>query len=95
MNLDSKVIEHIAAKEAGFIIMPSDLIKEFELTGEQSLQHLTIAMKAGFVELRFKLFDQPWVTNLNDIPMIVETKDGPHTVTPRDVLVGFERTTVQ
>ena len=95
MNLDSKVIEHIAAKEAGFIIFPSDLTKEFELTGEVALQHLTIAMKAGFVELRFKLFDQPWVRNLNDIPMVVETKDGPHTVTPRDVMVGFERTTVQ
>lgn len=94
MILESKVMEHIAAQEQGFIMVPSDLNKEFGLSGQAALQHLFMALKAGFVVLRFKLFDQPWVQNLNEIPVEVHTGDGVHQVTPQDVLVGFERTAI-
>jgi hypothetical protein len=95
MNLDSKVMEYIAAQEAGYIIVPSDLIKEFQLKADDALGHLVIAFKAGFVVPCFKLFDQPWCQNLLDIPAVVETADGPHIVTPQDVVVGYQRTDVQ
>jgi len=94
MNLKSEILEYIAAQAPGYLILPTDLMEQFQIEANEVFAHIMMAFKADFVVPRFRIFNEPWRQRLSDIPNYVETEDGPRQITAGDIYMAWERTHV-
>lgn len=96
MNLESKIIEeYLAEIPPGSIVMSSDVKRHFGLDNETAFSYMTYGLKIGMLSIKFRLPDQQWCDNLEEIPLTVATPIGICNITPEDVIVGFQRTNLK
>ena len=94
---NSEALQYIADQAPGVIFLTSELMEQFQMTQDAALQCMVLGWKTGVLEPRFRLFDMPsseWTPNLETLPKIVDTPHGVKTITPKDILMAFCRTTL-